>query len=66
MGFLPINNNNDDNTSILLQCHMHLSTSKINNSPNKLSFQITTWVGDQKLRYDLVWPYVAQAKPQKV
>ena len=35
---------------------MHLSTSKINNSPHKLSFQISMRAGDQKLRYDLVWP----------
>jgi len=36
--------------------HMHLSTSKINNSPHKLSFQISMRAGDQKLRFDLVWP----------
>ena len=35
---------------------MHLNTSKINNSPHKLGFQITMRAGDQKLRYDLVWP----------
>jgi len=26
------------------------------NSPHKLSFQITMWADDQKLRYGLVWP----------
>jgi len=40
----------------ILLCHMHLSTSKINHSPHKLSFQNTMQAGDQKLRYDLVWP----------
>jgi len=40
---------------------MHLSTSKSNNSPHKLSFQDTVRAGDQKLRYDLVWPYLASA-----
>ena len=35
---------------------MHLSSSKINNSPHKLSFQISMCAGDQKLRYHLVWP----------
>jgi len=41
----------------VLQGHMHLSSSKINNSPHKLSFQISMRAGDQKLRrYNLVWP----------
>ena len=40
----------------LVTCHMHLSTSKNNTSPHKLSFQYTMRVGDLKLRYDLVWP----------
>ena len=39
-----------------MTCHMHLSTSNDNNSPHKLSFQNTMRAGDQKLRYELVWP----------
>ena len=38
-----------------VSCHTHLSTSKNNNSPHKLSFQNTMWVGDPELRRDL-WP----------
>ena len=48
----------------LLQClkitvlgHVHLSTCNINNSPHKLEFQFSMRAGDQKLRFDLVWPY---------
>ena len=48
----------------LLQClkitvlgHVHLSACNINNSPHKLGFQFSMWAGDQKLRFDLVWPY---------
>ena len=41
-------------SSILLQCHMYFSTSNINNSSHKLSFQITMQAGDQKLRYNLL------------
>ena len=39
-----------------MTCHMHLSTFNNNNSPHKLSFQNAMQAGDQKLRYDLVWP----------
>ena len=42
--------------TILLQCHEHLSTSKINDS---LSFHITMQVGDKKLKDELVWPNVS-------
>jgi len=42
--------------SVLLQGNTR--TFKIDNSPHKLSFQISMWVGDQKLRYDLVWPKI--------
>ena len=49
----------------LLQClkitvlgHVHLSACNINNSPHKLGFQFSMRAGDQKLRFDLVWPYV--------
>ena len=48
----------------LLQClkitvlgHVHLSACNINNSPHKLGFQFSMRAGDQKLRFDLVWPY---------
>ena len=47
----------------LLQClkitvlgHVHLSACNINNSPHKLGFQFSMRAGDQKLRFDLVWP----------
>ena len=47
----------------LLQClkitvlgHVHLSAYNINNSPHKLGFQFSMRAGDQKLRFDLVWP----------
>ena len=49
----------------LLQClkftvlgHVHLSACNINNSPHKLGFQFSMRAGDQKLRFDLVWPYL--------
>ena len=42
--------------SILLPSHMHLSACYNNNSPHKLAFRFYMWAGDQKLRYDLVWP----------
>ena len=49
----------------LLQClkitvlgHVHLSACNINNSPHKLGFQFSMRAGDQKLRFDLVWPLV--------
>ena len=47
----------------LLQClkitvlgHVHLNACNINNSPHKLGFQFSKRAGDQKLRFDLVWP----------
>ena len=50
----------------LLQClkitvlgHVHLSACNINNSPHKLGFQFSMRAGDQKLRFDLVWPKVS-------
>ena len=53
----------------LLQClkitvlgHVHLSACNINNSPHKLGFQFSMRAGDQKLRFDLVWPYGIPAK----
>ena len=49
----------------LLQClkitvlgHVHLNACNINNSPHKLGFQFSMRAGDQKLRFDLVWPKV--------
>ena len=36
--------------------HVHLSACNINNSPHKLGFQFSMRAGDQKLRFDLVWP----------
>ena len=49
----------------LLQClkitvlgHVHLSACNINNSPHKLGFQFSMRAGDQKLRFDLVWPNI--------
>ena len=53
----------------LLQClkitvlgHVHLSACNINNSPHKLGFQFSMRAGDQKLRFDLVWP---NCRPQQ-
>ena len=52
----------------LLQClkitvlgHVHLNACNINNSPHKLGFQFSMRAGDQKLRFDLVWPYAGIA-----
>ena len=53
----------------LLQClkitvlgHVHLSACNINNSPHKLGLQFSMRAGDQKLRFDLVWPnYTVQS-----
>ena len=48
--------------------HMHLSTYKTdlnplsahnnNNSPHKFGFEFYMRAGDQKLKYNLEWPYV--------
>ena len=38
--------------------HMHLSTCNINNNPHKLGIQALHAGGDQKQRFDLVWPNV--------
>ena len=54
----------------LLQClkitvlgHVHLSACNINNSPHKLGFQFSMRAGDQKLRFDLVWPKFSVSRP---
>ena len=54
----------------LLQClkitvlgHVHLSACNINNSPHKLGFQFSMRAGDQKLRFDLVWPKEGRSGP---
>ena len=56
----------------LLQClkitvlgHVHLNACNINNSPHKLGFQFSMRAGDQKLRFDLVWPYSDGFKKKK-
>ena len=56
----------------LLQClkitvlgHVHLSACNINNSPHKLGFQFSMRAGDQKLRFDLVWPKVLVFTPTR-
>jgi len=38
--------------------HMHLSVCYNNNSSHKLASRFYMRLGDQKLRYDLVWPKI--------
>ena len=49
-------------SGLLLQGCMHLSTSKINKSPHKLSFQISMRAGDQKLLHGRALPNPAVYK----
>ena len=34
-----------------------LSAHNNNNSPHKFGFKFYMWAGDQKLKYNLEWPY---------